>query len=247
MSISKSTPKTSESYDCVSCGDEFDARRAVAGSFCSHACHDAHRGEKRVREIFRELEHDHRFCSTCGRTVKTIEKPPERNSKDKAITDAAVGWQHRTQHGSLGQQSVVVLDDDDDEPDVPDLDFEDGHEPVYVFEYDGDTYNTGTYGDFRNPVEPSIRADEPVKMGTICRCGQTDHKDENETLRDRFPFATAYYLAVAASKLRSEDKHDVEIDRERLFEAVLEQILPVQEQRTVDIRKALAAAVVLDD
>ena len=38
----------------------------------------------------------------------------------------------------------------------------------------------------------------------------------------------------------------LEIDADDI-EAVLEQILPVQEQRTVDIRKALAAAVVLDD
>jgi len=244
MSVHTSTPP--QSVECGQCGDQFQLP-ATAGSFCSPECHNEHLREKRADDFFETLEHDHRFCSTCGRQLKEIEKPPERNSAGKSITDAAIGWEHVTEHGEFGVKSSVVQDDDDDEPDLPDLDFEDGHDPVYVFELGDETHNVGTYRDFRNPLEPSIRADEPVPTGTICRCGQTDHKHESETLRKRLPFTTAHYLTLAVDTLRAEEKTDVRVDRERLFEAVLEQILPVQEQRTVDIRKALAAAVVLDD
>lgn len=234
MSVHTSTP--SQSVECGQCGDQFQLP-ATSGSFCSPECHDEHRRQKLVDDFFETLEHDHRFCSTCGRQVKEIEKPPERNSAGKSITDAAIGWQHRTEHGCLGQLSTNVEDDDDDdEPDVPDLDFEGGHDPVYVFEHGGDTYNVGTYRDFRNPLEPSIRADDPVKMGTVCRCGQTDHKHENETLRTRFPFTVAHYLAVATVTLRAEDKTVVRVDRKRLFEAVLE-------GRTT--REAFASAVIV--
>ncbi|WP_137288642.1 hypothetical protein [Natronorubrum halophilum] len=232
MSVHTTTPP--QSVECGQCGDQF-ILPAVEGSFCSPECHAEHRREKAVDNFFETLEHDHRFCLTCGRKTKCVEAPPEFNSAGKSITDAAIGWQYRTEHGSLGQLSTNV-DDDDDEPDVPDLDFEDGHDPVYVFEHDGETYNVGTYRDFRNPLEPSIRADEPVKMGTVCRCGQTDHKHENETLRSRFPFTTAHYLAVATAMLRAEDKTDVRVDRERLFDAVLEH---------QSIREAFASAVIL--
>jgi len=176
MSVHTSTPP--QSVECGQCGDQF-LSPPPAGSFCSPKCHTEHRREKLADDFFETLEHDHRFCSTCGRQTKEIEKPPGTQLRGKSITDAAIGWEHVTEHGEFGVKSSVVQDDDDDEPDVPDLDFEDGHDPVYVFELGDETHNVGTYRDFRNPLEPSIRADEPVPTGTICRCGQTDHKHES--------------------------------------------------------------------
>ncbi|QLK25429.1 hypothetical protein HYG81_15260 [Natrinema zhouii] len=218
MSVHTTTPP--QSIECGQCGDQF-ILPAVEGSFCSPECHDEHRREKLADDFFETLEHDHRFCSTCGRQLKEIEKPPERNSAGKSITDAAIGWEHVTEHGEFGIKSHI-RDDGDDDLDVPDLDFEDGHDPVYVYDVDGEDHNVGTYADFRNPLPRSIDAAEPIPVGAVCRCGQTDHKHENETLRTRFPFTVAHYLAVAAATLHAEGKTDVRVDRERLFEAVLE-------------------------
>ncbi|WP_226041585.1 hypothetical protein [Natrinema sp. DC36] len=235
MSVHTTTPP--QSVECGQCGDQFQLP-ATAGSFCSPECHNEHRREKRADDFFETLEHDHRFCLSCGRQVKEVEKPPERNSAGKSITDAAIGWEHVTEHGEFGIKSHIHDDgdNDDDDTDVPDLDFEDGHDPVYVYDVDGEDHNVGTYADFRNPLPRSIDTAEPIPVGTVCCCGQTDHKHENETLRTRFPFTVAHYLAVATVTLRAEDKTDVRVDRERLFEAVLE---------GESTREAFASAVVL--
>lgn len=188
-----------DTYECSHCGGDRDPRTSVAGSFCSIECHRAHRREKRAREIMRELEHDHRFCATCGRQLKTVEKPTDaalRQIDGYHSTTALVGYQYRTEHAETGEISLDV----DDEADRPIV--EDG-----------------------------------VATGTVCSCGNTSHRHEEAALRERFPFTTAYWLWLAARTLRAEDKHDVRLERERLFDAVLER---------ASIRDALAQAVVLE-
>lgn len=80
--------------------------------------------------------------------------------------------------------------------------------------------------------------EDGVAKGTVCCCGNTSHRHEEDALRERFPFTTAYWLLVAARTLRREGKHEVELDRGRLFDAVLER---------ESIREALEQAVVLDE
>ncbi|MDJ1433605.1 hypothetical protein [Halostagnicola sp. A-GB9-2] len=220
----------SESYECGHCHEEFTPP-ATAGSFCSKECHDAHRAEKQAAEVFELLEHDHRFCSTCGRQLKTVEEPPEHNDVGKTIPDCVIGWEYRTNHAELGERSPRVQDDPAD-PDIP----AQGKAPVYAYDRDDETQNTGTYLNYRNPLPTSPSTNDPVRTGTVCSCGNTDHKHEDETLRKRLPFTTAHYLAVATETLRSEDKHEVRIDHERLFESVFERD---------SIREAFAKAVIL--
>lgn len=206
--------ESGETYRCSECDEEFAAIAAVAGSFCSMECHRSHRRGKRAREVMRELEHDHRFCATCGRQLKEIERPigkslvipPSAHDDWAAASDVLVGFQHRTQHAETGEISLDV-DDRAERPIVEDT----------------------------------------VTTGTICECGNTAHRHEEGAIRERAPFETAYYVALATRVLRAEDKHDVVLDRRALFDAVLEQAVPVEAGTSIDVRGALRAAVVLDD
>ncbi len=185
-------------YECGHCGEEHSPAETVAGSFCSRECHRAHRREKRAREIFRALEHDHRWCATCGRQLKEVEEPTDealRQIDGFHSKTSVIGFQYRTEHAETGEISLDV-DDETDRPIVEDS----------------------------------------VATGTVCSCGNTSHRHEEEALRERFPFTTAYYLWLASRQLRTEEKHDVRLDRDRLFDAVLER---------ASTREAIARAVIL--
>lgn len=192
-------------YTCGHCGGAHTPAETVAGSFCSTGCHRGHQRAKRAGEFFRELEQDHRFCATCGRQLKTTNKPPRQVVIPPSLHDAdwgnasdvLVGYQYRTPHAETGEISLDV-DDDADRPIV-----EDG-----------------------------------VAKGTVCCCGNTDHRHEEPAIRERFPFTTAYWLLVAARTLRAEDKHDIDFDQGQLLDAVLD---------GDTIREAATEAVVLDD
>ena len=204
MSATTPTDLEEQVYECAQCGGDRRSSTSVAGSFCSTACHRDHQREKRAGEIFELLEHDHRFCATCARQLKTVEKPPRQLVIPPSLHDAdwgnasdvLVGYQHRTKHAETGEISLDV-DDEADRPIVQD----------------------------------------GVATGTICQCGNTAHRHEEDTIRERGAFTTAHYLARAARVLRAEDKHDVRLDRRRLFDAVLE---------GESHRDAIARAVVLD-
>jgi hypothetical protein len=92
----------------------------------------------------------------------------------------------------------------------------------------------------------TVLTDDRVATGTICQCGNTDHRHAESAIRQRSPFETAYYLGVAVETLQLEGKHDVDIDRQTLVDAVRDQLLPV-EDADLDLPSALADAVTLTD
>jgi len=94
--------------------------------------------------------------------------------------------------------------------------------------------------------EPAMLTDDRVVTGTVCECGNTDHRHEESAIRERAPFETAYYLGVAVDVLRHEGKHDIHLAAGELVDAVLEQAVPVQDA-DLDLRAALSAAVVLGE
>lgn len=92
----------------------------------------------------------------------------------------------------------------------------------------------------------TVLTDDRVATGTVCECGNTDHRHAEPIIRQRSPFETAHYLGIAVETLRSEGKHDVDVDRQTLIESLLDQLLPV-EDADLDLRAALADAVTLTD
>lgn len=214
MSATRHT-QTSDSpeYECGHCGGSHTPAETVAGAFCSQSCHDAHRREKRAAAIFRELEQDHRFCATCGKQLKEIEKPTDealRQIDGYHSTTSVVGYQYRTEYADVGEISLDVR------------------------------------AGFKHGETVRVPTRDGVATGTVCECGNTAHRHEEDAIRKRSPFETAHFLWLAARVLRAEDKHDVRLDRGRVFDAVLEQAVPVQETDSVDVRAALERAVILD-
>ena len=213
MSVTPTQPTDEETYECSHCGGDRRPSTSVAGSFCSTACHRAHKRAKQAGRILEILEHDHRFCKTCGRQLKTVDKPdttlvvgPCEHQEWGHAKDVLVGYQYRTEHADQGEISMDV-DEAGDRPIV----------------------------------------ERGVATGTVCRCGNTAHQHGEAIIRDRFPFETAYFLHRAARTLRAEDKHDVQLDRRQLFDAVVDQAVPVEDSNGLDIRAAIADAVVLND
>jgi hypothetical protein len=86
--------QSSETDECdhPDCTTEYTPVKGVDGH-CSPECAQRHRGHR----LLKLLKHDHRFCYTCFRQLKEIDRPPE------TAPDCVTGFQYRTAHGELGQ------------------------------------------------------------------------------------------------------------------------------------------------
>jgi len=95
--------------DTYECGlDECENTRtktsSVKGSFCSHECAARHEG----RKLLRNIRDDHRFCWSCWRARKTIERPTAeaRRGLGPITDDALVGFEYQTEHVEMGPHGL---------------------------------------------------------------------------------------------------------------------------------------------
>jgi len=141
------TVTSQETYPCSREGCEQTRTKAtsVDGSYCSQRCSDLATG----KNLFKHIKHDHRFCHSCFRQLKEIERPPahqslvvgpvDHDTVGDTFRDVLVGYEHMTEHAEFGESSTTFVDHDDSQrPDGPNA----------------------------------------VVTGTICTCGTTDHRDE---------------------------------------------------------------------
>ena len=87
---------------CAHCGDDHPVETGV-GSYCSTDCRERARGASALRNI----EHDHRFCSTCYKPLKVVFRPADRESpklrkKALVIRESFVGFQDFTEFAESG-------------------------------------------------------------------------------------------------------------------------------------------------
>lgn len=89
-------------YECAreGCTDERPAAELVAGVYCSHDCRDRDRGEP----LLEDIEQDHRFCHSCFRKKKEIDKPPA------SAPDVVIGFEYLTEHADYDSSERVVHD-----------------------------------------------------------------------------------------------------------------------------------------
>lgn len=186
MSVSNPSTRT---FECEVCGDQMTAAASVRGSFCSTGCYDRHRARKRARDILATIRKDHRFCGTCFRQTKEVERPP---SDRWGLPDCVIGFEYRTEHADEGEKTVATD--------------EYGHETL-------------------------------VGHGIVCECGNTQHFQTEQILRDRFALELGYWLLEAVAELKAEDKVEAAIDDEALLDTLVE--------HDTDHEDALAAALVL--
>jgi len=84
-------------------------------------------------------------------------------------------------------------------------------------------------------------AKDEARTGTICRCGNTDHRHRESTIQRIGGMDVAEQLIEAIDILRDEGKHEVGVDDRRLRE-VAERELPLADP----LRFALTEAVILE-
>lgn len=95
-----------QEYPCSH--DDCDATRtpnsSVRGSFCSVECAARDLGEAFLEDV----RHDHRFCWSCFRTRKNIERPTDEARRGLGpITDAAlVGYEYYSEHVEMGPHGL---------------------------------------------------------------------------------------------------------------------------------------------
>lgn len=68
-------------------------------------CYDKHKRRKRARNLLNTIRYDHRFCGTCFRQTKTVDKPP---SNQWGLPDCVIGFEDTTQHATNGDVTVSV-------------------------------------------------------------------------------------------------------------------------------------------
>lgn len=100
MSTAPPSPRTDQST-CSNCGQRFD--NGYNDDYCSVNC----LFKKKGTDALRNVEQDHRFCSSCYRIRKEIYRPdesvtPDFRRKPKLIRDAFVGFEHHTEHVEMG-------------------------------------------------------------------------------------------------------------------------------------------------
>lgn len=94
--------------DAPDCTVVFDPAASYQGSFCSEDCAYRHRGQK----VLNKIESDHRWCATCFRQIKTIDRPegkyelkvegPKGRNDENVKKDCLVGYQYKTEHTTWG-------------------------------------------------------------------------------------------------------------------------------------------------
>jgi hypothetical protein len=89
-------------YPCSrpDCTAQFKQSTAIAGSYCSEDCAAQDTGRKFLANIRR----DHRFCWSCFRTRKEIERPTDelRRGRGRHTAEAIIGYEYPTQHVEMG-------------------------------------------------------------------------------------------------------------------------------------------------
>lgn len=142
-----------QTYQCSGpdCDDSAEPHELVDGSYCSLRCSRRDDGEA----VLRNIEYDHRFCTTCFRQLKEIEKPDastsivvgpvDHDAVEPTVRDCLVGFQYRTRHARTG-------------------------------EIEGRAHVERTDAPAQDrPISPGDRL---AMTGTICECGTTDHRDD---------------------------------------------------------------------
>lgn len=106
-------------YECAlkGCDNERTRTSSVDGSFCSRACADRAQG----RALLQDIRQDHRFCWSCFRQRKRVERPTDEALRGLgAVTaDALVGYESPTpavKRGDYGLECECGAVD----PDIPD-------------------------------------------------------------------------------------------------------------------------------
>lgn len=106
MSSASTHPQPEEQQDrtCPTCDHQGLDAHTYRG-FCSPECYHRHRG----RKLLNRFRDDHRFCFTCFRQLKRVEKASVRHP------DCVTGFQYRTEHARTGE----ITQRFDDYIDVP--------------------------------------------------------------------------------------------------------------------------------
>jgi len=104
-------PDESETYRCAECDGDRTPSTSVRGSYCSLDCYHRHQGRRALRAI----QHDHRFCGSCFRRLKTTSRPDDDALRDarvsRLVREAFVGYQSRTEHATIGIDEFDCIGD----------------------------------------------------------------------------------------------------------------------------------------
>lgn len=113
MSTTTTTPTSSPRHsnrECNHCTHVIAPDCFYAPGYCSRYCYHAHQG----RKVLTNIRDDHKFCFTCFKQLKTLERARSRDP------DVFTGYQYPTEHARRGLVDRYPADSRIDIPDHAD-------------------------------------------------------------------------------------------------------------------------------
>lgn len=90
---------------CAYCDGERDPDDSIEGSYCAPLCYYKHTGQK----LLNLIQHDHRWCTNCGRQLKEVEEPTDeqlRQIDGFHSKTAVIGFQYTTPNAGVGFKDI---------------------------------------------------------------------------------------------------------------------------------------------
>lgn len=188
--MSVTTSPERQLVQCGQCDDQYPQTESVAGSFCSQDCHLRSKGEGALAQI----DSDHRFCSTCYRQVKTVERPPDAWVEDatsmiQAALDAGATVTQYDGHLALDATDAATRR-------------RTAGESVIGYQYP--TESARPAEDIR-PVQGTDRIERTQTRGVYgCECGAIDLRKHDGTLASIEGADMVFNLAACLRHLHAE-------------------------------------------
>ena len=204
MSASTDAPVRHDVCDHEPCDTSYAVHGGDSfGGFCSEACYHRHTGAN----VLDHLIHDHRFCGSCFRPIKTVDKPTTEwldnvGSHVQVALNAGARLRSIDSDLQMDTGGVQINSQLDYTP------ITDGKRKVHTEAVIGEQYMT----------EHTVR----TPWGWSCECGNTDHTHREPAIIDVEIEQVIVFLYRALQQLYSEGHISQSPSRQELFAGLRE-------------------------
>lgn len=192
-------------YECDHCQTATAVSALVAGSYCSSDCYYRAKGAR----LLSKIKSDHRFCATCFKQLKEIDRPPEQWIDDHmSLIETALD--HGASFSNQGGELVLDYTDCDADTNRTAADAVTGFESHTEH---------GDQASVRREAEPDTRIYEHDHQWG-CVCGNIDSHRRDEILERVEREEVVVDLWTTLHTLSRDGVIEQRPDRDRLFEAL---------------------------
>jgi len=216
ISGSQRTPESTDIPECAHCENYRNPNKSYRGSYCSETCYYSDKGSNAVNII----QHDHRFCGSCGAVLKQIDPPSEE-------------WEHNRQSMQqvlLENGAELIQGDSGIEIDATEAT---GHRPITdaVIGFQDSTPEATDV--LKDSHTDKYSIEQITRTGLGCECGNADTTHTSDILQQADLVRVLSNYVQTFRLLYHEGQLDQRISKEIFFQ---------EYKRSQDITYALGKA-----